>query len=106
MAQCSVLADWSRDFMNAFKSLIVALVGLVSFIYLINPTAGFFELIPDYVPLFGNLDEAAATVLLINCLAYFGLDLRHLLHRTPQQKPAEPPTITVATSPRQESRPA
>ena len=34
-------------------------------VYLVNPGAGVFELIPDNVPGFGNLDEAAATAALI-----------------------------------------
>jgi len=34
-------------------------------IYVLNPGAGVFELIPDNVPIFGNLDEAAAIGLLI-----------------------------------------
>lgn len=33
--------------------------------YLLNPGAGVFELIPDNAPVFGNLDEAAATAALI-----------------------------------------
>lgn len=63
------------------KSLIVAVVGAISLIYLVNPTFGVFELIPDNVPLIGNLDEAAATILLVNCLAYFGFDLKQLFQR-------------------------
>jgi len=34
-------------------------------VYLINPTAGVLELIPDALPFVGNLDEAAATALVI-----------------------------------------
>ncbi|NJN17632.1 MAG: DUF1232 domain-containing protein [Oscillochloris sp.] len=34
-------------------------------IYLLNPTSGLIELIPDVFPLVGNLDEAAATALLL-----------------------------------------
>jgi hypothetical protein len=63
------------------KSLLVIALGLTSLLYLINPGLGVFELIPDNFPLIGNLDEVAATVLLLNCLAYFGLDLRHLFRR-------------------------
>jgi uncharacterized membrane protein YkvA (DUF1232 family) len=38
---------------------------IVSAIYLINPTAGVLELIPDIAPFIGNLDEAGATALLL-----------------------------------------
>jgi hypothetical protein len=34
-------------------------------VYIINPTFGVFEFIPDNWPLIGNLDEAGATALLI-----------------------------------------
>jgi uncharacterized membrane protein YkvA (DUF1232 family) len=53
----------------------IFLLGLLSLIYLLNPTAGIFELIPDNIPLIGNLDEAAAVTLLLMCLRYFGYDL-------------------------------
>ena len=43
-----------------------ALVALVvGVIYLLNPTAGILELIPDVTPVIGNLDEAGATALVI-----------------------------------------
>lgn len=57
------------------KSVIIAIVGLLSLIYILNPTAGFIEIIPDNFPIIGNLDEAAATALLLSCLSYFGIDL-------------------------------
>ena len=56
------------------NSIIVGAVGVISAIYLFNPTAGFIELIPDNIPIIGNLDEAAAAALLISALAYFGID--------------------------------
>lgn len=34
-------------------------------VYLINPTAGVIELLPDALPFVGNLDEAGATALVI-----------------------------------------
>ena len=62
-------------------SIIVGVLGAFSAIYLFNPTAGFLELIPDNLPIVGNLDEAAAAALLISCLSYFGLDLGSLFGR-------------------------
>jgi len=64
--------------MKILKHFIVISLGLLSAVYLLNPGAGVIELIPDNIPVVGNLDEAAATLLLLNCLAYFGIDLRHL----------------------------
>lgn len=45
--------------------VVLVLSALFSVVYLINPTAGVFEFIPDNIPLIGNLDEAGATALLI-----------------------------------------
>ena len=67
--------------MKLIRDLLVLCSGIVSALYLLNFTAGFVEFIPDNIPIFGNLDEAAATALLINCLAYFGVDLGHFLKR-------------------------
>lgn len=65
------------------KKISVALVGLISLVYLLNPSAGFIELIPDNFPLVGNLDEATATALLLASLRYFGLDIANLFKKEP-----------------------
>ncbi len=49
----------------------VGLIGFISAIYLINPTAGIFELLPDNLPIVGNLDEGVACYLLYSCIEYF-----------------------------------
>lgn len=53
----------------------VAIIGILAAIYLINPTLGVFEFIPDNIPLIGNLDESTATLLLISALAFFGVKI-------------------------------
>ena len=63
------------------KKIMVFCVGLLSTLYILNPTAGVFELIPDNLPLIGNLDEAAAVALLLMCLKYFGIDLPNIFRR-------------------------
>ncbi len=57
------------------KSIFVILVAIISALYLINPTAGFIELLPDNIPFIGNLDEATAAAVLLACARYFGFDL-------------------------------
>jgi hypothetical protein len=57
------------------KNIFVFLAGILSLFYLINPGMGIFELLPDNLPIIGNLDEAGAAVLLIAALKYFGVDL-------------------------------
>jgi hypothetical protein len=75
--------------MKRLRDLLVLCSGIVSALYLLNVTAGFIEFIPDNFPVIGNLDEAAATALLINCLAYFGVDIGHFLRRKgTEEKPA------------------
>ena len=64
------------------KIFFVIFIGIISLTYLVNPTAGFFELIPDNIPLLGNLDEAAACALFLAVLRYFGVDLTGFLRTT------------------------
>jgi uncharacterized membrane protein YkvA (DUF1232 family) len=42
----------------------VYLFAVLGVIYILNPTAGFIEFIPDNLPIIGNLDEGAAFVLI------------------------------------------
>ena len=82
--------------MQVLKSLFVLLLGVISALYLLNVGAGIFELIPDVVPFAGNIDEATATFLLLNCLAYFGVNIGPLRKLLPadtrlKSKPAGTP---------------
>ncbi len=63
------------------KKFGIFLLGLFCLIYLLNPGAGIFELIPDNLPLIGNLDEAAAVATLLMCLNYFGIALPDFFSR-------------------------
>ena len=60
------------------KKLLIHVVGLTSLLYLLNIGVGVIELIPDNIPIVGNLDEATATILLINYLRYLGIDLSNI----------------------------
>lgn len=81
--------------MKPLKTLAVVVVGLLSTLYLVNPGAGIFELIPDNVPLIGNLDEAGATALLLACLRYFGFDPIALFRREKRDEKTGEPVIDV-----------
>jgi uncharacterized membrane protein YkvA (DUF1232 family) len=61
---------------KGIKNVLVATIGLLSVLYLLNPGFGVFELIPDNIPFIGTLDEVTAAYLLLSALAYFGLDIR------------------------------
>lgn len=63
------------------KSLGVIILGVFSLLYIFNPGAGIFELIPDNIPFLGNLNEATAVVMLLACLRYFGIDLSNIFNR-------------------------
>jgi hypothetical protein len=69
----------------ALKKIAVAVVGVVSFIYLLNFTMGIFEL-PDTLPIVGNMDEAAATAFFLSALRYYGLDLSNLFGKDEDEK--------------------
>lgn len=45
------------------------LLGL-GLLYLANPGAGLVEIIPDNIPLIGNLDEAGITAMVLGALRY------------------------------------
>ena len=68
------------------KRIVVFSVGILATIYILNPTAGLFEIIPDNLPLVGNLDEAAAVALLLMCLSYFGIDLPNIFKRDKEEE--------------------
>ncbi len=50
--------------MRGWPSWIILLLAFAGIIYLLNPGMGIFELIPDNLPIIGNLDEGAATMLI------------------------------------------
>jgi hypothetical protein len=60
-------ASGSRS--GRLKALIVALLCVL---FLLNLSGGWLE-IPDCLPIIGNLDEVAATVLLLRCLGWHGV---------------------------------
>lgn len=63
------------------KDIFVSVIILICALYLVNPTAGFFEIIPDNIPFIGNLDEGVATTLLLSGLSYFGYNFTNIFKR-------------------------
>ena len=41
---------------------------VISIFYLLNPSAGIWEIIPDNIPIIGNLDEVAAVLIALDAL--------------------------------------
>lgn len=71
----------SKIQLNTSKDFAVAVIALLSFLYLLNPTLGLFEFIPDAIPFIGNLDEGAAVYLILAALKYFGYDVRNIFKK-------------------------
>jgi hypothetical protein len=66
---------------RVLKELVIIIFAIIAGIYLLNPTAGFLELLPDNLPLVGNLDEAGAVAILVNTFGYYGFDVTKLYGR-------------------------
>jgi uncharacterized membrane protein YkvA (DUF1232 family) len=59
------LSSWFRPLsQRGIPVWLVYLAALLSVIYILNPTAGTLELIPDILPIIGNLDEGVASILI------------------------------------------
>jgi hypothetical protein len=84
-----------------FKEMLVIALAVVAVVYLMYPSLGIFELIPDGIPLIGSLDEASATLLLIGALRYYGFDVSKLYGKRDQAKqlPQRTPARTPARTP-------
>ena len=73
------MSEFYKD--SFIKKILIFISGCIGLIYLINPTAGIIEIIPDNLPIIGNIDEAGATLLVLSALRYFGLDLTKLFKK-------------------------
>ena len=51
--------------LSMFRRCALLLLMGVCILYILNPGLGIFELLPDNLPVLGNLDEAGATALVI-----------------------------------------
>lgn len=54
-------------------ALLSIVIAVLCVIYIVNPTAGILEFIPDVLPIVGNLDEATATAGLLYALSELGV---------------------------------
>lgn len=69
------------------KEMMILGLAAAAAIYLIYPSLGVFELIPDAIPIIGSLDEASATIILVNTFRYYGLDLTRLFGKRSPKLP-------------------
>lgn len=73
-----------------FKEMMIIALAVVAVIYLMYPSLGVFELIPDAIPIFGSIDEASATLILINTFRYYGFDISRLYGKRKEDKQLPP----------------
>jgi len=50
---------------------LVYIIAIIGVLYILNPTAGILEFIPDNIPIVGNLDEGVACILIYAGLLEF-----------------------------------
>lgn len=48
-----------------WPSWLVYVLAIIGVVYILNPTFGILELIPDNLPIIGNLDEGVAVMLIL-----------------------------------------
>lgn len=72
------------------REMIILGMAALAALYLLNPGFGVFELLPDNLPLVGNIDEAGATLILLNTVRYYGLDITNLWKKRDRQLPVPP----------------
>jgi hypothetical protein len=52
------------------RKLTAIALAILSVFYLVNPTAGVFELLPDNIPFIGNVDETLAAYVLFSSIEF------------------------------------
>ena len=67
------LVDDDKSKSKGPSMLVNIIIAVFCAIYLVNPTLGVIEFLPDNLPIIGNLDEATATAGLLYALSELGL---------------------------------
>ena len=70
-----------QNFFTQPKDFGMLALGIVLVLYLLNITFGVVELLPDNLPIVGNIDEALVTGILIAVLQYFGINITKISRR-------------------------
>lgn len=82
---------------TALSIVVSSVLGLVGAVYLVYPSFGFIELIPDVIPFIGNLDEAGASLLVANALKQYATLFGLVSPATPLPSGATSPETTTVT---------
>ncbi len=70
-----LIPESNRTKRTILGTLVAVAVAMFCVVYMLNPTAGFFEFIPDSIPFIGNVDEGLIMLLFLACLKYLGIDI-------------------------------
>ena len=70
-----LIPESNRAKRTILGTLVAVAVAMFCIVYMLNPTAGFFEFIPDSIPFIGNVDEGLIMLLFLVCLKYLGIDI-------------------------------
>jgi hypothetical protein len=82
------------------KEMFILFLAAFAGIYLMFPTLGIFELIPDAIPIIGSIDEATATLIILNTLNYYGLNITNLYGSATKRRVEPPQQIVYEQRPR------
>ncbi len=72
--------------MRILKEMVILTLAAIALLYLMYPSLGTFELIPDWIPVIGSLDEASATLIILSTLKYYGFDLTKLYGKSRKEE--------------------
>ncbi len=71
---------------------VIWLILILGGAYLLNPTFG-MDLIPDNIPIAGNLDEVAIFILWLGALHHLGIDLPEFITGSPTRRLPPPEVV-------------
>jgi hypothetical protein len=71
----------SHVYFSRIKDYLIAIIGLISAVYLLNFSFGITELLPDNIPLIGHIDEGLAMFFFYSSLSYFGITITSMFKR-------------------------
>ena len=71
----------NKKYFTRAKDYFIAFLGVVGILYTLNFGFGVVEVLPDNIPIVGNIDEAMALFLVYSSAEYFGINIKSLFKR-------------------------
>jgi hypothetical protein len=76
-----MMEKMKRGYFKQPKDYLIAAIGFVGGIYLLNFSFGVTELLPDALPVLGHIDEGVALFIVYSSLTYFNIHIDSLFKR-------------------------